>query len=94
MFSRMREDIQCVFERDPAARDAARVAAATARIAAGYERLDGELDGREHLCGAFGHVPDFVQLVTESPYTHRACGCPKSCTQPVTCPFVRGRWWA
>jgi len=20
-----------------------------------------------------------------------ACGCPKLCTQPVTCPFVRGR---
>ena len=20
------------------------------------------------------------------------CGCPKRCTRPVTCPFVRGRW--
>ena len=22
------------------------------------------------------------------------CGCPKLCTQPVTCPFVRGSWQA
>jgi Protein of unknown function (DUF3099) len=22
----------------------------------------------------------------------RPCGCPKLCTLPVTCPFVRGRW--
>ena len=22
------------------------------------------------------------------------CRCPKLCTQPVTCPFVRGKWQA
>jgi len=53
-FPNVLELIQEVFYKpDPAARDAARVAAATERIAAVYERLERELDGREHLCGAF-----------------------------------------
>ena len=53
-FPNVLELIQEVFYKpDPAARDAARVAAATERIAAVYERLERELEGREHLCGGF-----------------------------------------
>jgi len=39
---------------DPDTRDAARLAAAAAAVAEAYDRLEAELDGREHLCGAFG----------------------------------------
>jgi glutathione S-transferase len=54
-FPNVLELIQEVFYKpDPAARDAKRVAAAGERIAAVYERLERDLEGREHLCGAFG----------------------------------------
>lgn len=39
---------------DPDTRDAARVEAAAGAVAGAYDRLEAELDGREHLCGAFG----------------------------------------
>jgi glutathione S-transferase len=42
------------YKPDPAARDAARVAAAGERLAAAWARLECELAGREHLCGDFG----------------------------------------
>jgi glutathione S-transferase len=54
-FPNVLELIQEVFYKaDPAARDAKRVGAATERIAGVYERLERELEGREHLCDAFG----------------------------------------
>jgi len=53
-FPHVFELIQEVFyEADTAARDAGRIAAAVDRIGAIYERLERELDGREHLCGSF-----------------------------------------
>ena len=39
---------------DPDTRDAARLEAAAAAVAEAYDRLEAELDGREHLCSAFG----------------------------------------
>jgi glutathione S-transferase len=49
------ELIQQVFYKpDASTRDAARVAAANTEIARVYHRLERDLDGREHLCGAFG----------------------------------------
>ena len=58
------ELVQEVFYKaDPAVRDAARVAAATDRIGGVYERLDRELAGREHLCGAFS-VADIAYFLT------------------------------
>src|SRR6185295_3243249 len=47
------ELIQEVFYKpDAGARDAARVAAANAEIGRVYDRLERDLEGREHLCGA------------------------------------------
>ncbi len=54
LFPPVLELIQQVFYKpDASARDGARVAAANAEIGRLYERLERELDGREHLCGAF-----------------------------------------
>jgi glutathione S-transferase len=54
-FPNVVELIQEVFYKpDPAARDQARVAAAIERLGVAYRRLEGELAGREYLCGAFG----------------------------------------
>ena len=56
--------IQEVFYKpDPATRDAARVASALERIGGIYARLDRELAGREHLCGAFS-VADIATFLT------------------------------
>jgi glutathione S-transferase len=56
--------IQEVFYKpDVAARDAARVIAANQEIARVYDRLERELDGREHLCGAFS-VADIGTFLT------------------------------
>jgi len=53
-FPNVLELIQEVFYKaDPGARDEKRVAAAIERIGGVYERLERELEGREHLCGAF-----------------------------------------
>jgi glutathione S-transferase len=55
LFAPVYELIQEVFSKpDASARDAARVAAANASIGRIYERLERDLEGREHLCGAFG----------------------------------------
>ena len=55
LFPPVFELIQEVFYKpDASARDAARVAAANASIGRVYERLERELEGREHVCGAFG----------------------------------------
>ena len=63
-FPHVLELVQEVFYKpDPAARDAKRVAAATERIAAVYERFERELDGREHLCDAFS-VADIGWFLT------------------------------
>jgi glutathione S-transferase len=46
--------IQEVFYKPaPETRDAARVASATAEIGATFDRLDRDLEGRDHLCGDF-----------------------------------------
>jgi glutathione S-transferase len=54
-FPNVIELIQEVFYKpDPATRDEKRVAAAIERLGLVYRRLEGELAGREFLCGAFG----------------------------------------
>jgi glutathione S-transferase len=54
-FPNVIELIQEVFYKpDPATRDEKRVAAAIERLGVVYRRLEGELAGREFLCGAFG----------------------------------------
>ncbi|MGH7789081.1 MAG: glutathione S-transferase family protein [Candidatus Binatia bacterium] len=64
LFPSVWELIQEVFYKpDAAQRDAARVAAAQTAIAAHYARLDGELAGREFLCGAFS-VADIAYFMT------------------------------
>jgi glutathione S-transferase len=56
--------IQAVFyEPDPAARDGARVAAATERLRVAYGRLERQLDGRAYLCGGFS-VADIGTFLT------------------------------
>ena len=53
-FPNVIELIQEVFYKpDPATRDQKRVAAAIERLGVAYRRLEGELQGRELLCGAF-----------------------------------------
>jgi glutathione S-transferase len=47
------ELIQEVFYKPERSRDAARVARAIEQIGGVYDRLERELEGREHLCGAF-----------------------------------------
>jgi glutathione S-transferase len=79
-FPHVLELIQEVFwKADPAARDAARVAAATERIAGVYERLERELEGREHLCGAFG-VADIGWFLTTAFAT--SLGAPPASSLP------------
>ncbi len=63
-FPSVRELIQEVFYKpDAAQRDAPRIAAALAAIAAHYARLDAELAGREFLCGPFS-VADIGYFMT------------------------------
>jgi glutathione S-transferase len=65
-FPNVVELIQEVFYKpDPATRDAKRVAAATERIAAVYDRLERDLERREYLCGAFS-VADIGWFLTTS----------------------------
>ena len=53
-FPNVIELIQEVFYKpDPATRDQKRVAAAIERLGVAYRRLEGDLQGRELLCGAF-----------------------------------------
>jgi len=64
LFPPVLELIQQVFYKpDAGARDAARVAAANAEIGRVYDRLERDLEGREHLCGAFG-VADIGWFLT------------------------------
>jgi glutathione S-transferase len=51
------------YKPEPATRDAAKVAAATAELARIYDRLEADLRGREHLCGAFS-VADIGWFLT------------------------------
>jgi glutathione S-transferase len=73
-FPHVFELIQEVFYKaDPASRDAARVTTAMERIAGVYERLDRELAGREHLCGAFT-VADIGTFLTAGFATNLGAG--------------------
>jgi glutathione S-transferase len=86
-FPNVLELIQEVFYKaDPAARDAARVAAAIERIGEVYERLERELEGREYLCGAFG-VADVGWFLTTGFAT--SLGAPP----PASLPGI-GAWLA
>ncbi len=51
------------YKRDPGTRDTGRIAKANAAIAAEHERLDGELAGREFLCGQYT-VADIAYFLT------------------------------
>jgi glutathione S-transferase len=64
---------------DAAQRDAARIEAAARTIHALYDRLERELDGREHLCGDFG----VADLATYLPVSFAAFfGVPPGDAQP------------